>query len=89
MQPGDVLVSVAEVKNPPHPSGFQQLDGAPRVSRGQLGDYAVPTAAMSIEDYTENGRYFQIGVAFGRARPTDTQLQTANDVLSSLTVQSR
>ncbi len=88
MQPGDVLVSVTEVKDPPDPSGFQQLDGAPRVSRDQLGDYAVPAPAMSIEDYTESGRYFQIGVAFGRLHPTDAQLQAANDVLSSLTVRS-
>jgi hypothetical protein len=86
MQPGDVLVSVTEVKDPPDPSGFQQLDGAPRVNRGQLGHYAVPAPAMWIEDYTESSRYFQIGVAFGRERPTDEQLRTANDVLSSFAV---
>jgi len=86
MQPGDVLVSVTEVKDPPDPSGFQQLDGAPRVSRGQVGDYAVPAPAMWIADYTEGGRYFQIGVAFGRERPTNEQLRTANDVLSSFAV---
>jgi hypothetical protein len=86
MQPGDVLVSVTEVKAPPDPPGFQQLDGAPRVSRGQLGHYAVPAPAMWIEDYAERGRYFQIGVAFGRERPTDEQLRTANDVLSSFVV---
>jgi hypothetical protein len=41
---------------------------------------------MSIEDYTERGRYFQIGVVFGRARPTDEQIRTANGLLSSLMV---
>jgi hypothetical protein len=86
MQPGDVLVSVTEVKDPPDPSGFQQLDGAPRVSRGQLGDYTVPAPAMWLADYTDRGRYFQIGVAFGRERPTDEQFRTANDVLSSFAV---
>jgi hypothetical protein len=42
--------------------------------------------AMSIEDYTGGGRYFQIGVAFGRVRPTDEQFRTADEVLSSLMV---
>ena len=86
MQPGDVLVTVAEIKNPPDPSGFQVLHGEPRVSHDQIGDYAVPAPAMSIEAYREHGRYFQIGVAFGRARPTDDQIRSANEVLSSLAV---
>jgi len=86
MGPNDVLVSVAEVENPPDAAGFQPLHGVPHVSRDQLGAYAVPAPAMSIEDYTEGGRYFQIGVAFGRSVPTDEQFRVANEVLSSLTV---
>ena len=63
-----------------------KLRGAPGARRDQLGDYAVQAPAMSIEDCTERERYFQIGVAFGRARPTDEQFRTANEVLSSLMV---
>lgn len=83
----DVLVNITEIKNPPDKSGFQSLTGGPQVSRDQLGDFAVPAPAMSIENYTESGRYFEVGVAFGSADPTDAQFSEANQVLSSLTVQ--
>lgn len=86
MGPDDVLVNITEIKHPSEPAGFQQLTGPPAVSRDQLGDYAVPAPAMSVENYTESGRFFQIGVAFGTADPTDAAFQNANQVLSSLTV---
>jgi hypothetical protein len=89
MQPEDVLISIAEIQNPPDPSGFQPLTGTPQVSRNQLGQYAVPAPAMSVEAYTASGRYFQVGVAFGRVRPTNAQLRTANQVLSSFAVEPR
>jgi hypothetical protein len=87
MGPDDVLVNITEITNPPDTSGFQSLTGGPQVSRDQLGDFAVPAPAMSIENYTESGRYFEVGVAFGGADPSDAQFSEANHVLSSLTVQ--
>jgi hypothetical protein len=83
----DVLVNITEIKNPPDKSGFPSLTGVPQVGRAQLGDFAVPAPAMSIENYTESGRYFEVGVAFGSLDPTDAQFSEANQVLSSLAVQ--
>jgi hypothetical protein len=41
---------------------------------------------MFLEAYAEHGRYFEIGVALGRERPTSAQAVLADRVLASLRV---
>ena len=83
----DVLISISELKAP-DPDGFQPISAGPQVDASQIGDYAAPAAALIDQPYTMNGRYFQIGVAFGRRHPTNAQIALANQVLASLTAAS-
>lgn len=80
----DILISITELKAP-DPEGFQPISAGPHVDAAQVGDYATPAPALIDQPYTMNGRYFQIGVAFGRRPPTSVQIAIANQVLASLT----
>lgn len=85
----DVLIDVSEAVGvtDASASSYQPITGAPQISRSDIGSYSVPAPAVVNQFYKMNGRYFQIVVAFGQEDPTDAQIATANDVLSTLTVE--
>lgn len=86
MTPNDVLVSIVEYRHPRRRAAFTRISRPPTVLPSQVRFYEGTPRAMFLGAYAEHGRYFQIGVAFGRDRPTAAQATLADRVLATLKV---
>ena len=86
MRPDHVLVSIAVYRHLRRRSGFERIARPPRVDLSRISYYEGTSHAMFLQAYAEHGRYFQIGVAFGRDRPTAAQAALADRVLATLGV---
>ena len=86
MRPDDVLVSILEYPNTRHPASFRPLPRPPMVDPSRIMFHEGTPHAMFLRAYADRRRYFQVGVAFGRDRPTASQIALADRVLATLRV---
>jgi hypothetical protein len=74
--------------SPANEDAYQAISGPPQVDRSEIAGYPESAPAFINQFLEINGRFFQLGVGFGQADPTDDQIATVNSVLNTITVSS-